>query len=443
MNSRGLAHRTLCVVFVATTGLAYLAAASPAATRGLRYVFVHLVLSAVMLLVWATSRNVSTSEYRWTLASGLFARLLLLACPSFTSVDISRYLWDGHAILIGLDPYRLAPNQAPPALFAGWQFPGVGTHVATIYPPGAQSVFALCALFGPIGAWWAWKIILLIASTATVVVCERLLARRSCPQHLPLVALNPLLVLEAGVGAHVDALAVLALAAALLAGERKRTSLTGVLLAIGGLMKFLPLLAVVPLFFAAKRRDAWRLLLTAAVVFGGAYGLAIGAGYRPVGSLFLVGETWAYGSSLFAWAADQIGDTAARALAAGLAISGLIASGWFGSQGQSMLGIVVAFTAIFTASPVFFPWYLTPMVPVLAAMPTVPVMAWLLSQPLSYAGTGEDGDPWRLVSWMSVAALFWIVPALGSELRCTWAAATLRTPRAPYREAGSSSRSAL
>jgi hypothetical protein len=113
MTAHERAHRFLCGLFVATTGLIYLAAASPAETRGLRYVYVHTALSALMMFVLGTSRDASAADRRWTLASGILARLILIACPAFTSVDVIRYLWDGHAILSGLDPYRLAPDQVP------------------------------------------------------------------------------------------------------------------------------------------------------------------------------------------------------------------------------------------------------------------------------------------------------------------------------------------
>lgn len=189
------------------------------------------------------------------------------------------------------------------------------------------------------------------------------------------------------------------------------------MLAIGGLIKFLPLLALVPLCCTARRPQAKRLLFAAVVVFGGAYGVLLCGGYQPIGSLFMVAQTWAYGSSSFEWMADYFGDTAARGLAASMAISGLVVGGWFGWRGKWMLGILVAFTTTLAASPMFFPWYLASMVPAIAVAPASPLVVWFLSQPLAYADLGQDGDSWRGVSWMSLAALLWVADAVHRELR--------------------------
>jgi hypothetical protein len=148
MTSGGRVHRVLCACYVAAAGLAYTVAASPAGTRGVRYIGLHLGLSVVMLLVWATSQRAAPPEHRWTLRSGIVARLLLIACPSFTSLDVSRYLWDGRSIVMGLDPYRIPPDQAPHELYVGWEVPAVRADLPTLYPPAAELLFALSALFG-------------------------------------------------------------------------------------------------------------------------------------------------------------------------------------------------------------------------------------------------------------------------------------------------------
>jgi hypothetical protein len=137
-----------------------------------------------------------------------------------------------------------------------------------------------------------------------------------------------------------------------------------------------------------------------------------------IGSLFVVGQTWSYGSSLFAWTVDQLGDAPARILAAGVAIAGLVASGWLGRRGQPRIGVLVALSAPLAASPVFFPWYPMPIIPILALEPALPLTFWVLTQPLTYASAGWDGALWALVSWFSLAALLWAGRAvLGREER--------------------------
>lgn len=425
MTARGLAHRTLCVLFVAVTGLAYLAAGSPAGTRGFRYIAVHLVLSTCMLFAWATSQTASAIEHRWTLVSGLVARLLLIACPSFTSVDVIRYLWDGRSVLVGIDPYRVSPQSAPPELYAGWPFPGVGVQLATLYPPGAQCLFALGALFGPEGAWWAWKSLLVAASSATVLVSDRLLDRLSRRRHLPMVALSPLLVLEAGVGAHVDTFATLALVAALYAWRQGRAGIAGTLLGLGGLVKLSPLLAAPPLFLSGNRRERARLIRTALGVFGGMHLMAICAGYRPPGSLLAFAKSWQFGSPAFSVTELVGGEPVARAFSALVATIGVIAGGRLGASGRWLSGVLVTFVCLFVASPVVFPWYLLPLVPLLAARPSAPAIAWVLAHPLTYVviDAPDAGGAWAAVPWTAWVTV--LAAALAQGLRA-WSRRTQR-----------------
>jgi hypothetical protein len=64
--------------------------------------------------------------------------------------DFYRYLWDGHVLAQGINPYLYAPHD--PALdgvdtlyrvYIGW------AQFRTIYPPVAQYLFALSSLVAP------------------------------------------------------------------------------------------------------------------------------------------------------------------------------------------------------------------------------------------------------------------------------------------------------
>src|SRR5713101_8036777 len=161
-------HRVLCTLFVGSTCSAYFVAASPAGTRGLRYIGLHFALSVLMVAVWATSNRVAgPAEHRWTLWVGMAARLLLIAVPSFTTHEVVRYLWDGRAALSGIDPYRISPAAAA-GLLGSWPIPVDNAHYVTLYPPGAIGLFALCASLGPALAPWAWKTLVVVTSLMTL-----------------------------------------------------------------------------------------------------------------------------------------------------------------------------------------------------------------------------------------------------------------------------------
>ena len=77
---------------------------------------------------------------------GLLFRLALLPTRPTLSDDMFRYVWDGRVQAHGLSPYRYPPSASEVApLHAGDQtiWPHINRRDAvTIYPPGAQMVFA-------------------------------------------------------------------------------------------------------------------------------------------------------------------------------------------------------------------------------------------------------------------------------------------------------------
>ena len=76
----------------------------------------------------------------------------------------------------------------------------------------------------------------------------------------------------------------------------------GACLAVGGLIKILPMLLLWPLlFFLPNWHARLRLFLSALSIWGSGYLLAIALGFRPVGSLAVFFEKWRSGSPVFLW----------------------------------------------------------------------------------------------------------------------------------------------
>ncbi|MBI3183238.1 MAG: DUF2029 domain-containing protein [Myxococcales bacterium] len=403
--------------------MAYACASLPPGSRGLGYVALHLWLSALMIGAWATG-GPSESDQRWTVAAGVLARLLLLLAPSFTTHDVQRYLWDGRVLLEGLDPYRI-PAGAPElaALRQTWPTPSEHLAYPTLYPPGALFLFSALALLGPSGGAWAWKLVATLASVATVLVCWRLARERGQARHLSLVALSPLLLLEAGVGAHVDVLAGLFVSCALLLFQRRSHLWSGAAIGAAALVKLFPLSLVLPLALASEGRQRWRLLGAAALVFGAGYAAPLSLGILPPGSLPMFLERWRFGSPVFSLLSAALG-VHGLYVAGALVVLGLAAVASWGrrqawpSRASAALALPVAL------SPVVFPWYLASLVPTLAAAPSAVWVAWATAAPLTYEvidqfdarGTWEPSS-WPL--WAIAAAV-----AIGAWL-------SLRSLRAP------------
>ena len=399
-------------LFVLACGAAYRIALMGAGRRGLAYIGLSLVMSALMFWEWRTKER-----KRWLLVAGLMARLILIGVPPFTTHDVTRYLWDGQVLLSHLDPYLLAPAGAASSLPLGWARPDQN-DIPTLYPPLSEALFAACASLGPVWSLWAWKVLVAAASAGTLLLCWKLLHSRGLERHLPLIALSPLMVLEGGVGAHVDVLAAFLLALAL--GQRRSSWAAGAMLGLATLSKLVPGFLIVPFSAGAERRHAARLIAGAlgALAFG--YAFALFMGLRPIpGSLLIFLDRWRFGSPLHS-ALSFLGVHVGPFGVMGLAAASLLP---FRSAAHPDLPRRVRNTlaAVFMVSPVVFPWYLVILTPVVALAPSGFCLAWMTAAPLTYEVIDhfDRTGQWRTATW----PLLMIVAAWMVGLSIDWAQA--------------------
>jgi hypothetical protein len=131
-------------------------------------------------------------------------RLLFVFHSPQMSDDIYRYLFDGRRLISGHNPYAFPPDSADlrqeglTDLAAKVNNP----HLVTIYPPGAQLVFAAGALLGGITGM---KLLLIGLDLILVMFILRLLsALKLPPWRAILYAWHPLAVLEISASGHID-----------------------------------------------------------------------------------------------------------------------------------------------------------------------------------------------------------------------------------------------
>jgi len=391
----------VCAAWLALAVAVYAVAGAPAGVRGAGIIAVHLGGSVAMLLAWWLARD--GRGWGWILTTGVVARLLLAPVPSFTTHDVDRYLWDGRVLLAGLDPYRVRPDDAEVAdVREDW--PVAEEHAAypTLYPPGALLLFAGCALVGPDAAPQAWKGVATFFSLVLLFTMAMLLRTLGRERHLALVALSPLLLLEAGVGAHVDVVATAALALGLWFWVWGQRGLAGAAFASGALCKMTPALAWLPLFVASgSRRGRLRMLAGAVAVGVAGYGFAVLLGLAPVGSLGVFFATWRFGSPVGAVLSWLPGGAWVGVV---LALAGLVAAVWWAKRAPYRAAML-AVSVPLIVSPVVFPWYLMVLVPLVAIRPSALVIAWLTSAPLTYEvidGFDAEGS-WQPATWPLVA----------------------------------------
>lgn len=400
------------VAFVLAAAAMHPVSTLPPGHRAAPYIALHFVMVAAMLAAHRALRvRHSPRGLVWALAAGLVARALLVPVAPFTTTDVGRYLWDGALALDGGDPYALAPDAPALAwLRAAWPAPLDHRDVASCYPPLALGAFALAALAGPARALLAWKLLCFVASAATALLAHRALRDNPRAHDAVLVSLAPWLVLEAGVGAHLDALLAPLVLAALLAARRHRWDATALLLGAAAALKLLPGAALLVLGWAAPRR--LRFVVLAALPGALSLAGALALGMTPPGSLARVAATWEFGAPLYTLlyaALPFLPEVVRTALSLGGLAGAMVAALGGGDVGRRM---VDALGVQLLVSPVLYPWYglsVAGVGPVVGARWPV----WLLAAlPLSYEVIDgyQAAGRWSPALWPVLAvALAWAV----------------------------------
>jgi alpha-1,6-mannosyltransferase len=400
-------YRAACLLAIPAAAGLLLVERAPPGSRGALYILTHLGFAALMCVACRTGRAGASAGV--CLAAGIAARLLLIPAEPFTSNDVYRYLWDGHALLAGADPWRLAPAGLAAPGTSQWPLPPDNTLVPTIYPPLAVLLFGTVAATGPLLALWVWKGLVTAASALTLWVVHGALEPERRARALPLVALNPLLILEAGVGAHLDVLVGATVVIGLVQVRRGRVVGAGAWLAAGVLIKLVPLVLVLPIAFALGRQARGRFVAAFLLVVLTGYGAVMAAGLVPLGSLPLFLAKWRFAGPLHGAFEPWLGSAATRVVAVGVA-AGLIALALAVARARRSSGdaatvsSTLALGAPLLASPAVFPWYFVPLASLAAFHPTRLMWVGCIGWPLTYEvvdryATGGGWSPSVELAW--------------------------------------------
>lgn len=348
-------------------------------------------------------------------SAGIGVRLALLPAAPHFSDDLWRYLWDGHVQVHGVNPYLHPPaSESLSGLRTAWH--GLVNHpeVSTIYPPGAQAVFALLALAAasPLVYKAAW----IVADLAVAWCVGRAGAARSGGDgRLPLLLYLwcPLPLVEVAWSGHLDPLGVFLMLGAVLAaeagvaGDRRglRAVGAGGLLGAAASVKFAPAAALPALW----RRRGGRAAAAFAVVVVLVAAPYLGAGARMLDGLAVYASRWSFHPGPHALLAAALGSAAAAKWASAGAVAAL--AGWAAwrrwTLARTLFWVIGAGLLL---SPTLHPWYLLWLLP-FAALRRSP--GWLLLAGTAFLGywnldlyraTGE----WSQPAWLS--ALMWGPP---------------------------------
>ncbi len=302
------------------------------------------------------------------LAVALVSRVILVPARPDLSTDIYRYAWEGRVVLKGVNPFAMAPDDSSLVPLRDRDYGRIGhPHMATIYPPLAQGVFALGAWIHP--GVTALKALFVLFDLAVLGVLLFLLRSRGRPPtHALIYAWSPLVILETGHSGHMDVVGVFFLVLGIALLERR--GVTG-FAALGAsfLAKFLPV-ALLP-FLMVRRRWAGIGVFVLVAVAG--YLPFADAGVRLADSLRTYGGSWSFNGPPFQILTGWLGAQAlSRGVLAGGGAAFVLAAAFREKDFARYVFLVVACWLLL--APTVYPWYLTWMVALLCLYPS---RAWI------------------------------------------------------------------
>jgi alpha-1,6-mannosyltransferase len=345
------------------------------------------------------------------LVVGAICRLVLLPAPPTLSTDAYRYVWDARVAAAGINPYAhppVAPEVAQLRDLAIYPRLNHPTWL-TIYPPAAQLFFRAVYAVAP-DSVLAIKVALGAAEIVGLALLVALLRALCLPRaRVAIYAWNPLVLVEVWGSGHLDALAVAAVIAAVLAVVTHRHGLAAVMLGLATLVKLYPA-ALLPLLV---RSGGLRVLGPFTIVVALGYASFVGTGMQALGSLprYLSEEYFNPGLVRSIVAAPAAPLLAMAAWVAWVA--------WRRPSASLVDRVVPTIGGFVVLSPNVFPWYALWLVPFLAVAPSLWWIAFTGTVALAY--TFFLYQPWAIPMWARLLEIAPLVVGvswwLGTKLR--------------------------
>jgi hypothetical protein len=159
------------------------------------------LVGAGWLLVWITAPQLPVRVLAGAVAA---AHALLFLAPPLPLTDVFNYQFYGRmAALHGLNPYRDIPAQAshdPLFALTNWH------HLRSPYGPLFTLASEALGVFGVHGWLWAWKVVVIGSSLATIALAAAIAGRLGVSRQrvIAAVGLSPLLLIAEVGGLHQD-----------------------------------------------------------------------------------------------------------------------------------------------------------------------------------------------------------------------------------------------
>lgn len=331
------------------------------------------------------------------------------------SDDAFRYRWDGWVTSHGINPYASAPNDPSLQLGSAWQSVSY-RHMHTIYPPGAQLVFAGVSLFAGTDPHFfkiGWLLILILLYLTLERLFHDTVRRRVL---LRAMVLCPVILLNGIMDIHVDSMMALLTVIALVLYERRHLKSSAVVLALAISLKFVPFIALPFLVVPLTWRQRAEYGMIAVVVLGAVCAPFLGP--HMFDSLVTFANKWQTNSASYSVLSYYMDDGSIRLVLASVAFI-TVSVIWFRYRTSPIFALSASLTTLLLCSPVVHPWYLTLPLILFCLGPTRAVVAWGVTMCLygigllAYKGNGVWYDH-------PVALAFEFLPVISALVIDLW-----------------------
>lgn len=349
----------------------------------------------------------------WIVA--ILGRLIVLGTSPSLSNDVYRYLWDGHLLHQGINPYAEPVNSPELDAYSTPLRLSVNhSEMASPYLPVTQAYFWIIEWIAPQQVK-AYQVAAMLFDLLTGLLIYQILSRlRLNPSAVLIYLWNPLVIVEFSHSAHVDAwmLFLFMLAFYITLSFPKERFASPVLFALAALTKGVPALFV-PLFFRRWRLAEIALCLLVIVLPLVLFGLNAGWGLGQqmdgrglLGAIRIYAQYWRFNSSplfnlISAWPSlnHETADRLARIFTSLLTTIAIVWSAckvWMFGQLNTdpvMGGRVLARLSLLPVgvylllSPTIHPWYVTwvmPFLPFFMPVKDEPARIWRWAIPWIY-----------------------------------------------------------
>ncbi|WP_228850519.1 putative hexosyltransferase [Aegicerativicinus sediminis] len=210
--------------------------------------------------------NCSCHNWKLLIAAGVLFRLVFLFALPNLSQDFYRFIWDGHLVAEGINPFVNTPDELVKVgkvslpkwreLHQGMGPLSAGNH--SNYPPINQLLFWISAIIGGsslLGSVIVLRLTIFLAEIGVVVIGTRLLKHFNLSKELILLYfLNPLVVIELSGNLHFEGVMLLAILISLWFLQKGNWKFSALFLAISISVKLIPLMFL-PLYYQYFRNN--------------------------------------------------------------------------------------------------------------------------------------------------------------------------------------------